>query len=164
MLKLLNSSLNLIKLNLSTVAVHEQTSPMSNIQVADAAPGVIRGAATPASEAGSSSTVGETFGSELGGLELASGEPVPASKGSAVVPVGSVVSNNGAAVRAEEARSRFVSKSAFVVDLEDKFKTVVIGVLESGLRRAVKNKIDANIVLLPKENNAIVNSVIDARF
>ena len=40
----------------------------------------------------------------------------------------------------------------------------MIGVLESGLRRAVKNKIDANIVLLPKENNAIVNSVIDARF
>ena len=137
---------------------------MSNIQGADAAPGVIRGAATPASEAGSSSTVGETFGSELGGLELAPWEPVPASKGSAVVPVGSVISNNGAAVRAEEARSRFVSKSAFVVDLEDKFKTVVIGVLESGLRRAVMHKMDANIVLLPKENNAIVNSVIDARF
>ena len=107
--------------------------------------------------------MGETFGSELGGLEFAPGEPVPV-KGSAVVPVGSVVLNNGAAVRAEEARSRFVSKSAFVVDLEDKFKTVVIGVLESGLRRAVKNKMDANIVLLPKENNAIVNSVIDARF
>ena len=49
-----------------------------------------------------------------------------------------------------------------MVDLEDRFETVVIGGLESGLRRAVQDKMDDDVVLLPKENNAMVNSVIDA--
>ena len=57
---------------------------------------------------------------------------------------------------------RFTSVTDFVMELERNFENKVITGLEVGLRSAVLVKYRQNLVLLPKENNAIVNSVLQA--
>ena len=59
---------------------------------------------------------------------------------------------------------RFISASEFVTDIENNFEVKIIGGLEAGLRSSVSDKMKSNVPLLPKENNAVVNSILQAVF
>ena len=59
---------------------------------------------------------------------------------------------------------RFFSASEFVTNIENNFEVEIIGGLEAGLRCSVSDKMKNNVPLLPKENNAIVNSILQAVF
>ena len=66
--------------------------------------------------------------------------------------------------RKVSASKRFVSESAFVSDLEKNFDAKIISGLEAGFRLSVSEKMVQDLPLLPKENNAVVNSLIQAIF
>ena len=56
----------------------------------------------------------------------------------------------------------FLSDSEFVSQLEQHFEEKVIGGMEAGLRTSVVEKVRSDKILLPKENNALINSIIQA--
>ena len=62
------------------------------------------------------------------------------------------------------AGKRFKSQAEFLTELDKEFEKKVIDGLEAGLRLKVKEKLATNIQLIPKENNAIVNSVLQNIF
>ena len=62
------------------------------------------------------------------------------------------------------AGKRFKSQAEFITELDQEFEKKVIDGLEAGLRLKVKEKLATNILLIPKENNAIVNSVLQNIF
>ena len=57
-----------------------------------------------------------------------------------------------------------LSESEFLRDIMEHFETKIIGGLEAGLRQSVLEKLVDNMSLLPKENNSVVNSMIQAVF
>ena len=59
---------------------------------------------------------------------------------------------------------RFKSQAEFLTELDKEFEKKVIDGIEAGLRLNVKEKLATNIQLIPKENNAIVNSVLQNIF
>ena len=62
------------------------------------------------------------------------------------------------------AGKRFKSQAEFITELDQKFEEKIIDGLEAGLRLKIKEKLDDNDVLRPKENNAIVNSLLQYIF
>ena len=62
------------------------------------------------------------------------------------------------------AGKRFKSQAEFITELDQKFEEKVIDGLEAGLRLKIKEKLENNTVLIPKENNAIVNSLLQYLF
>ena len=62
------------------------------------------------------------------------------------------------------AGKRFKSQAEFLTELDKEFEKKIIDGLEAGLRLKVKEKLATNIQLIPKENNAIVNSVLQNIF
>ena len=57
-----------------------------------------------------------------------------------------------------------LSESEFLRDIMEHFETKIIGGLEAGLRQSVLEKLVDNMSLLPKDNNSVVNSIIQAVF
>ena len=53
----------------------------------------------------------------------------------------------------------FMSEAEFLADLDSRFEMIVIGGLEVGMRKSVKEKLTSDKVLLGKENNAVINSL-----
>ena len=60
--------------------------------------------------------------------------------------------------------SSFMSETDLIRILMEQFDLKVIGGLEAGLRAGVREKMLENAPLLPKENNAVVNSIIQIVF
>ena len=62
----------------------------------------------------------------------------------------------------EPSDKRFSSASEFATNIDNYFELKVVGGIEAGLRTKVADKMKSGGCLLPNENNAVVNSVIQA--
>ena len=58
------------------------------------------------------------------------------------------------------AGKKLKNQNEFVTELDQKFEEKIIDGLEAGLRLPIKEKLENDTILLPKENNAILNSLI----
>ena len=63
-----------------------------------------------------------------------------------------------------EQGKQFKSHGQFLNDLANEFESKIVGGLEAGLRSQVNEKLAKDIILLPKENNAVVNSLLQNIF
>lgn len=61
-------------------------------------------------------------------------------------------------------KSLFMGESDFVKILMEQFEVKIIGSLEAGLRSSVTEKMLKNTPLLPRENNSVVNALIQVVF
>merc|ERR1712240_208066 len=58
------------------------------------------------------------------------------------------------------AGKKLKNQNEFVTELDQKFEEKIIDGLEAGLRLPIKEKLENDTILLPKENNAILNSLL----
>ena len=57
---------------------------------------------------------------------------------------------------------KFQSFTDFTKKLDEKFEEIIISGIQSGLRKSIQEKLSSGKELIPKENNAVINSIIDA--
>ena len=74
--------------------------------------------------------------------------------------IGEEMGNNSLQDQDPTPKASFMSQTDFIRILIEQFDLKVIGGLEAGLRAGVREKMLENVPLLPKENNAVVNSLI----